>query len=83
MLFRSNRINEFDLVVVVESSLANRLERLKARGMTESDILARMKVQATDEDRRLVADHILHNDGDLSELLDQVRKLMNLFRGHE
>ena len=83
LLVEKNRINEFDSVVVVESSLANRLERLKARGMTESDILARMKVQATDEDRRLVADHILHNDGDLSELLDQVRKLMNLFRGHE
>ena len=83
LLVEKNRINEFDSVVVVESSLANRLERLKARGMTESDILARMKVQATDEDRRLVADHILHNNGDLSDLLDQVRKLMNLFRGHE
>ena len=83
LLVEKNQINEFDSVVVVESSLANRMERLKARGMTESDILARMKVQATDEDRRLVADHILHNDGDLSELLDQVRKLMNLFRGHE
>ena len=83
LLVEKNRVNEFDSVVVVESSLANRLERLKARGMTESDILARMKVQATDEDRRLVADHILHNNGDLSDLLDQVRKLMNLFRGHE
>ena len=83
LLVEKKRINEFDLVVVVESSFANRLERLKARGMTESDILARMKAQATDEERRLVADHILRNDGNLSELQDQVRKLMDLFRGHK
>ena len=83
LLVEKKRINEFDLVVVVESSFANRLERLKARGMTESDILARMKAQATDEERRLVADQILRNDGNLSELQDQVRKLMDLFRGHK
>ena len=42
----------FDLVIVVEAELEVRLERLAARGMTRDEALARIAVQATDEERR-------------------------------
>jgi dephospho-CoA kinase len=61
-----------DLVLVVETDLATRLERLVRRGMTEDDARARIAVQATDEERRAVADVVLDNSGTPEELAAQV-----------
>jgi dephospho-CoA kinase len=65
----------FDLVVVVEAELATRLRRLDARGLAEADARARIAAQATDEQRRAIADEIVHNDGTQQELADQIRDL--------
>ncbi len=61
-----------DLVLVVETDLDTRLERLVQRGMTEDDARARIAVQATDEERRAVADVVLDNSGTPEELAGQV-----------
>ncbi|WP_029430397.1 dephospho-CoA kinase [Blastococcus sp. URHD0036] len=61
-----------DLVLVVETALDTRLERLVRRGMTEDDARARIAVQATDEERRAVADVVLDNSGTPEELAAQV-----------
>ena len=61
-----------DLVLVVETDLDTRLERLVQRGMTEEDARARIAVQATDEERRAVADVVLDNSGTPGELAAQV-----------
>ena len=58
----------FDLVIVVQASLATRLERLAERGMAEQDARDRMSRQADDEQRRAVADVLIDNDGTLDEL---------------
>jgi dephospho-CoA kinase len=58
----------FDLVVVIEASLPTRLERLAGRGMAEQDARDRMAAQATDEDRRAIADVVVPNDGSLDDL---------------
>lgn len=59
----------WDAVVVVETPMDLRLERLtRDRGMAESDVHARIAAQATDEERRAVADHVIVNDGDFADL---------------
>ncbi len=62
-------------VVVVEAPEAVRLPRLIERGLTEEQAQARMASQATDAQRRAIADHVIVNDGTPKELaaaVDQV-----------
>jgi dephospho-CoA kinase len=62
----------YDAVIVVEAPKAERLARLEARGMARDDAERRMAIQATDEERRAVADFIVDNSGDLAALEPQV-----------
>jgi dephospho-CoA kinase len=59
-------------VVVVEAPLDLRLERLELRGVPRDDAQRRMAAQATDEERRAVATHVVDNGGDLESLARQV-----------
>src|SRR6476469_3981573 len=59
-------------VVVVEAPLDLRLERLELRGVPRDDAQRRMAAQATDEERREVATHLIDNGGDLDSLARQV-----------
>lgn len=64
LLVETGRAAGFPLVVVVHADPAVRLRRLVAhRGMTESAAVARIAAQATDEQRRAVADVWLDNSG--------------------
>lgn len=67
--------DRFDYVITVEASLENRISRLKNRGLKGYEIEARMKVQATDEERAAVADLVFNNDGDMDQLLRQVENV--------
>lgn len=58
----------YQYVVVVEADPVGRIERLIRRGLTEADARARMASQATDEQRRAIADRIVPNTGALDEL---------------
>jgi dephospho-CoA kinase len=63
----------FDLVVVVETPVELRLERLaRDRGMTAAEARSRMATQATDEQRRAVADVVIVNAGGLEDLRAEV-----------
>jgi dephospho-CoA kinase len=62
----------YEVVIVVEAPRDVRLDRLEARGLTREDAQARMAAQATDEERRAVATHLLHNGGTPAELEAQV-----------
>ena len=66
---------QYDTVVVVEAPLAVRLARLAQRGMTEDDARARIASQASDEQRREVADFVIDNAGDIDDLRDEVATL--------
>jgi dephospho-CoA kinase len=59
-------------VLVVEAPLDLRLARLELRGVPRDDAQRRMAAQATDEERREVATHVLDNGGDLESLSRQV-----------
>ncbi|MBA2322823.1 MAG: dephospho-CoA kinase [Pseudonocardiales bacterium] len=61
--------HDFDLILVVEAPEELRIQRLiRDRGMTEEQVRARMATQASDEQRRAVADVVIVNDGSQSEL---------------
>lgn len=65
----------FDLVVVVEADLEARLERLAGRGLGAEQAMARIASQATDAERRAVADVVLVNSGTPQALARDVASL--------
>ncbi|TDD82333.1 dephospho-CoA kinase [Actinomadura darangshiensis] len=66
----------YDEVVVVDAPEETQLDRLVARrGMTEEDARARMASQASREERRAVATHVIDNSGSLADLKSQVDAL--------
>ena len=69
LLVESGQAGRFDHVIVVEAPLAERVRRMvDDRGMSEGDAHARIAAQATDEQRREVATHVLVNRGSVDEL---------------
>jgi dephospho-CoA kinase len=75
LLVETNAADRFDYVVTVESQPELRKERLRARGMFHSDIEKRMASQATEAERRAVADCVITNDASEDELLRQVENV--------
>lgn len=65
----------YEVVIVVEAPESVRLDRLEGRGLTREDAAARMRAQATDEERRAVATHVLDNGSDPAALVTQVDAL--------
>jgi dephospho-CoA kinase len=72
LLVETGQSNSYDLVLVVEADPETRVARLVQRGLTEDDARARLAVQATDEQRRAVADVVLDNSGTPEDLAAQV-----------
>ncbi|MCB0983643.1 MAG: dephospho-CoA kinase [Ilumatobacteraceae bacterium] len=62
-------------VVAVEAPEVLRVERAVARGMQEADVRRRIASQATDAERRAVADAVVTNDADLAALTARVGEL--------
>ncbi len=75
LLVENGLADQFDAVVVVEADREIRLARLAARGLSRADAEARMAAQATDEQRRAIADEIVRNDSDRNDLAHQVAAL--------
>ncbi len=65
----------YEIIVVVEAPRELRLDRLVGRGLDRADAEARMAAQATDEERRAVATHLLDNSGDRAHLAAQIDTL--------
>lgn len=75
LLVETKAADRFDFVITVESDPEVRKQRLRARGMFHSDIEKRMASQATEKERRAVADCVLTNDGTEDDLLRQVENI--------
>ena len=67
-----------DAVLVISASEDVRVARLVARGMREDDVRARMALQASDAERRAIADWVIENDG---EPVDFEAQLVALYDG--
>lgn len=76
LLVEKNLAGDYHTVIVVQAPAEQRVRRLtEDRGMHRADALARMEHQASDEERRRVADVVLDNAGspeDLAAAIDRV-----------
>jgi dephospho-CoA kinase len=73
LLVEANLAAHYDMVVVVLADERTRVLRLvRERGLAEADARARIAAQATDEQRRAVADVVIVNDGTVEELRARV-----------
>jgi dephospho-CoA kinase len=72
LLVETGQAGAHDLVLVVQTDLEARVARLLQRGLSEDDARARIAAQATDEQRRAVADVVLDNSGGPEALAEQV-----------
>lgn len=80
LLVETGQADAFDLVVVVEAPLEERLRRMvEDRGMSRADAEARIAAQATDEQRRAVADVVIVNDADLERLASVANQVWDRF----
>lgn len=65
-----------DAIVVVEADAETRVRRMvQLRGMSEAAARARIAAQATDAERRAIADHLIDANGTLDETIAQVDAL--------
>jgi len=78
LLVEAGYRDRFQLVVVVQAPLEVRIERLaRTRGMSRAEAESRIAAQATDEQRREVADVVIDNDGTLDDLRARVDAVWN------
>ena len=75
LLLETKAADRFDFIITVESDAELRKQRLRTRGMFHSDIEKRMASQATEEQRRAIADCVLINNGTEDDLLRQVENV--------
>ena len=76
LLAETGRLDPYDVIVVVDAPENVRISRLlQSRGWDASTAQARINAQANREDRLAIADEVIVNTGDISELKDQVDQL--------
>jgi dephospho-CoA kinase len=76
LLVETEGAARFDRVLVVDCEPQLQLARLQARdGVTRAQAERMLAAQVTREQRLAVADDVIHNDGDIGVLRDQVEKL--------
>lgn len=76
LLAETGRADTFDAVVVVEAPVEVQVERmLRDRGWTREDAESRIAAQATAEQRRAIATHLIVNDGSLADLRARVEEV--------
>ena len=75
LLYETDGAKRFDLVIAVEADERVRIERAVSRGMKEYEVRKRLANQATDAQRRGIADIVLENNGSKEDLLSEVERI--------
>jgi len=78
LLVESKHEYNFDFVITVSVSESVRKERLLARGLSQSQIQARLNAQASDIQRESIANYVIENSGDLTALTHEVERVWQL-----
>lgn len=72
LLIEKKLFNRFDKSIGVIADLDVRQTRAVERGLSATDFYARVENQTTDEQRLALVDIVIHNNGSLSQLAQQV-----------
>jgi dephospho-CoA kinase len=76
LLAESGRADTFDAVLVVDAPLEVQVERMtRDRGWSEQEARSRAAAQASREDRRAVATHLIDNTGTREQLRARVEEI--------
>jgi dephospho-CoA kinase len=82
LLAEGGRADTFDAVVVVDAPRDLQMERMVGdRGWTREDAESRIAAQATREQRRAIATHVIDNNGTLEDLRAGVEEVFAQLRG--
>ncbi|PRQ04032.1 Dephospho-CoA kinase [Enhygromyxa salina] len=72
--------DEMKAVILVTATADTRIARVKDRdSLTTDEVLARMRAQIPEHEKRERADYIIHNDGDVDDLRREVEYLVSRF----
>ena len=80
LLFEKNLENNFDLNVCVTASLPTQLERLKQRGVSRGQALARMARQLPLAEKERRSDYVISNNGTAEFTQRQVSSLLDVLK---
>jgi dephospho-CoA kinase len=83
LIFEKGLYKELDKVVVVSGSVETIKNRLKGRGMDESDAKRRMASQMPLEQKEAQADYIVRNEGTIGDLEKEVDNLLKQIKEWE
>ncbi len=76
LIYESGYDQHLDYVIVVTALYRHRLERALQRGnLTRDEILKRMDLQWSEEEKLRMADFVIHNDGGLEDLKKQALEI--------
>ncbi|PWD49638.1 dephospho-CoA kinase [Serinibacter arcticus] len=75
LLVENGLAARYDVVVVVDAPAHVRLARAVARGLASDQVEARMAAQASDAERRAVADVVIDTGGTIAQTLDAVAQV--------
>lgn len=76
LMIETGRYHAYDKIVVVTCTPEQQRERLRARGLTESEIERRIEAQMPVAEKVRVADYVIDNSGSLEETREQVARVV-------
>ncbi len=65
----TDRIADFDVILTIETEAEIRISRMAERGFDRQQVQDRMASQTSDANRRVIAHHVIENNGDRDALL--------------
>ena len=73
LLIEGDHADRFDAVVLVDAPIEERVKRLEGRGVAPEDARARIRAQASSEERRAIASIWIENEGSADDLEEVAR----------
>ena len=75
LLVETNGKSAFDKIIAVNAPIEARKLRLRAKGLSDSEIEKRLAAQATDASRSAIADYVIENSSSLESLHGQIENI--------
>lgn len=73
LLIEGDHVDRFDAVVIVDAPMEERVKRLEGRGLSPEDARARIRAQASSQERRAIATIWIDNEGSADDLEEVAR----------